>query len=1059
MSFQGDVAGIGLGEVLQSLARGGKDGVLTLYGDGMAAAIGIQRGLLYPLESPEEDPDLWRLRVETSWADFPDPRLDHGRRADIARAERIEVLFAMLEADSLHFRFEPGPLPLPRSARVRRSQPLPTDGRSKDNPWGPGMAVEYLLLEHARLSDECAGGFTPERFDVPRPMDAGSQPQELHAFLAQCDGMSTVGEIADRLGWPLRQCRGAINELLGRGALRLAPPRELLALAQRELAAARPARAALRLEGWLARSEPGPPGPGDAELLLGEWEAGRLGKALAWMNPRLARQLVRRLDAVDPVRAHWLDRWQELAALQKEAPVARLRAAFVRAALEVEQEGSEEVTGGGDPQVVSDLLRLARQLLEGGSPWRARLVLRLAAQNPPSAGPQRVELGSRLIEVGLEEDGSALLLSVARDLMADEEHERAISVLHALLKLAPNCREAQGLLLAARAQIHRHIRRRYQTLVGLALLLVVSVVGVVQVKGQRDRERRLAEVTDLLGRPLEAIDLLNHYFTDDPSARIQALRSALQQRLRDDESQARDRWLERFEDAREEIESGDPLAGLRLALALRQPPSLTTEPNRVWPSFGELHGTLAMRMEQDAARIAPGLDITAEALHAEQRLIQLVEELNGELAAVPAGRGVEALAFRMQALERSLVGRSEERRVALQRRLEKELEQRQDWMLATARAHGAQGQVDLALRAYDELLALEGSEELEPLIRPEVERTRGQADALGRAQTLAAAGSHGEAKAELIAASLDPSAHLLPWRVDSVPSGATVRMGDGSVRRTPFVMQSSFGRSVELRFELEGSETRTLVIDRPADLSVPMHRLPERHWKSGAVVHAAPVSVGEDHVLADRAGRLIRSTPDGEVVWSLKLDTLGGVARTPQFLPGRPGVLLVISEDGQSWLVHAGEGRIEGSFDVGSPPVEGPVGVRGGIGALFASGTVAIWESSAEPRLQPGSRELAQGAARHGTAEYDRDPKVAVLRSLGARQPELESPFTSWRVEVRPDHYLVRRTGSSEGFTVRREGNWQFVAWEAPHALLPGGRLWISDGEGLRSFLPQRRTR
>jgi len=38
--------------------------------------------------------------------------------------------------------------------------------------------------------------------------------------------------------------------------------------------------------------------------------------------------------------------------------------------------------------------------------------------------------------------------------------------------------------------------------------------------------------------------------------------------------------------------------------------------------------------------------------------------------------------------------------------------------------------------------------------------------------------------------------------------------------------------------------------------------------------------------------------------------------------------------------------------------------------------------------------------------------------------------------------------------TVRRTGNWEFMAWEAPSAELPSGRLWISDGAGLRAFRP-----
>jgi hypothetical protein len=33
-------------------------------------------------------------------------------------------------------------------------------------------------------------------------------------------------------------------------------------------------------------------------------------------------------------------------------------------------------------------------------------------------------------------------------------------------------------------------------------------------------------------------------------------------------------------------------------------------------------------------------------------------------------------------------------------------------------------------------------------------------------------------------------------------------------------------------------------------------------------------------------------------------------------------------------------------------------------------------------------------------------------------------------------------------------GEWNYVAWEAPRARVPRGRLWVSDGFGLRAFTP-----
>lgn len=1046
MSFQGDVAGIGLGELLQGLARGGKDGVLTLYGKGIASAIGVKKGLLYLLESPEEDPETWRLRGDRAWADFPDPNLAHSRRDAIARAERLEVVFCMLEAASLHFRFEPGALPMPRAQRVRRGAAVVANlgGRGEDSVWGQGMPVEYLLLEHARISDESsAGGARPEREDVPRPMDAGSKPQELQAFLSQCDGQSSIGEIADRLGWPLRQCRGAINELVHQGAVRLAPPRELLALAQRELDAGRPERAAARFAGWLVRSQPGAPGPGDAELLIGEWESGRLGHALVTMPPAAARALVRRLDLVHPIREHAIARWDLLAEHHKNATATKLRAAAQRA-LWNEDDG---------PTPALELLRLARFFQDAGHRSRAATALRIANNRPPSQVTTRIELGSRLIEAGLEDEGATLLHQVAKDLLQDGEQERAISVLHTLLKGVPQHREGQGLLLQSRAEIHRGRRRRWQSLIGLGLILVVGAIGLVQVNQQREHERRLAVVTDLLGRPAEGLARLDALFGGDTSPRVVALRSALQQRLRDDEVVLRDQWLDRYHQLLREVQDGDAATALRKTLELPSAPQLTTQPSQIWPNVAELYNELAKRLESDAARANPGLDDPLQAYHSEDRLVELVGELVAQIEVATMDPTRDAFAFRLRTLHQGLLGRREQRARAIEQRYAREMEERQDWMLAAARAHAESQKLDLAVRAYKDLAALEGAAELIPLIQDEIDRVGQQLKTYERAVELANAGRHAEAFRELEDANLDPRRLALPWRVETSPSGATVRLGDGTVRKAPFVVQSSRDSALELTFELEHCETRRMLVKEPRDLVVSMHRSPERHWPTGHVVQAAPVPVGEDHVVADRAGNLARISPSGERLWLLELGTLGGIARTPQFLPSRPGVLLVLSEDGESWLVGASDGTVHGSYRVNSPPRDGPMPVRGGLGVVYADSTVAIWEHSAEPRLAPGGVGW-QESPRAGPASADRDPKLSILRRGSGSQPELASPWSTWRAEVLPEEVVVRRTGSEQTFRVRRTGDWSYVAWEAPNALIPEGRLWVADGDGLRSFLP-----
>jgi hypothetical protein len=66
-----------------------------------------------------------------------------------------------------------------------------------------------------------------------------------------------------------------------------------------------------------------------------------------------------------------------------------------------------------------------------------------------------------------------------------------------------------------------------------------------------------------------------------------------------------------------------------------------------------------------------------------------------------------------------------------------------------------------------------------------------------------------------------------------------------------------------------------------------------------------------------------------------------------------------------------------------------------------------------------------------------------------------DSPWCPWTVEVHDEVFLVReRAQGGRSFCVRRQGEWSYLAWEAPNVRAPLGRLWISDGAGLRGFEP-----
>src|SRR5437867_3014878 len=158
MTFQGDVGGIGLADLLQSLARG-RDGILALSGrDGTQSTLGVQGGMLHFLPEPGEDPEIWRTRARTAWAGDPAFRIDSLRMSEIARAQRLENVYRLLDSDTVHFRFAPGPLPEraedPTLGRAETGMQRP--GSPREAVWCPPIAVDGLLLEYARLKDEAA---------------------------------------------------------------------------------------------------------------------------------------------------------------------------------------------------------------------------------------------------------------------------------------------------------------------------------------------------------------------------------------------------------------------------------------------------------------------------------------------------------------------------------------------------------------------------------------------------------------------------------------------------------------------------------------------------------------------------------------------------------------------------------------------------------------------------------------------------------------------------------------------------------------------------------------
>ena len=699
MSFQGDVGGIGLADLLQSLARG-REGVLTLATrEGLRATLGFQGGYVLLLPEADEDPEAWRNRARRAWIKDPEFRIDTLRMIEIARAQRIETLYRLLDSEGVHFRFSPGPLP------ERSGGPAVQPGESGVEKKGAArrdavvpapVQVESLLLEYARLKDE--GASAADRFHasddvIPLPLVAGSPAPGLDRFYAECDGTSNLVEVADRLGWPSRQVRIVCFSELQRGTLRLAVAEEVLSLALGELMQGHVARAASRLAAWCEGSLPGPAEPQAAEMLSDEWQSGRLQNALHAMPRRTARTLLRRLDLAlgNPLTS--VARWNDLAEVDRSDAQTALRLVI------------SQVRAAVDPNTPSlrDLLAIARGFADGKCPLRAAAILRVAAARQPEAPSARLEIGLGLLAARAVNEAAPWILEAARAYVATNEAEKALQPLRALIDASPSHREARRLLARARTQSVQRTLVAKNSLVTLAVLVALSLGAVVTYRSRAGTKERLAAIRASVDSPHQALAMLDESFADDDSAEVQDLRRTLEERRKVLDNQQRTQWSDLYRDAQLECTVGDVVLGLERALALPPPPAAADE-GEPWPLVSDLYNGLAARLEGLVPAIPDDAEPKPEELREERKLQGLIDELEKGLPASASGE-TKAFAQRLAALEKRIRDREAARAAARAERSRKDNLQRQDLLLAAARAHAEAGDYVRALDVYGQLVA------------------------------------------------------------------------------------------------------------------------------------------------------------------------------------------------------------------------------------------------------------------------------------------------------------------------------------------------------------------
>lgn len=1050
MSFQGDVRGIGLAELLQGLARGRKEGVLTLTSRGdHRSVLGMEEGKAWLLPDPEEDQEFWRIRARNAWADDSTFTIEPARLEPIVKAARLETLYALLDGGGVHFRFDPGPVP-------ERVTKLEEQGHSHTEIHCVPAPVEFLLLEYARIADEMELAGHPEMIPpdiVPCVADADELSTLQPALVQQIDGNSTVQEISDRLGWPVRQAQLSILAGVNVGGLRIAHAIEVLRLSLHELQRKQFARAAARLSLWCRVGTPGPLVAEDAEALANEWLAGRLTAAMRLMEMRDVRCLLRRLDVSLNSTSHAVVHWTEANRIKSSDRITRLRLAAMRL-----RDGGE-----GCGLEVREILDLARELREHDSPMRSGPALAIAAFLQPESIPQRLELGMGLVQAGRVDEAGPWVVSACTDMLAQGHADRILGPLRTLIENDPRNREGRELLTRAKRQSSRSKKLRRNAAIAGSVALLLGAGAVVKVKIDEKRTDHIDSIRAMLTQPQAGLAQIEMHFAEDTSLEIGDLRRELEDRLREEELAQRSAWLDVYHAAQVEAQEGDIVTALQMTREVPAPPRLTLV-TEAWPSRMDVLMSMPARLKAEVQSQGRPTILNPHQVTMEESIRGRAEELRAALDETEqTASDYKDFRAAIDGVTELVIARAQERSKEALKKEREQILAENDRLLNLAHASLERHEYDRALRHYEEILANDPSGKVRRVLKEEIELVRKKRDAVNDARDAASIGKHQRAL-EILTGTFDETVRvMLPFEITTTPPGVFVtitREGetDGVTRETPFTIEGTFADTWTLDFALSDFDARSLKVKGPQNIDLFLSRTPGAHFETDGRVDAIPMPIGDgttgDYIVCDRIGTLLRIAWDGSIRWRQDIKTVSGVARRPVPLPGRGGQLLFLTETGSVWLVDPKDGHVEGPWELGDPPVFGPVAVGDEVHAQLRSGKLARWRTSLRPTLEDaGNNASLDESLRHGFQGL-----FTVIRPDGTNNPELRastSDGSGWTIRVDEDRFVVYEDGREDKpFTIAKEGDWRYIGWEAPSAKDDSPILWISDGMGLRAFLP-----
>ncbi|MEM7519221.1 MAG: hypothetical protein AAF368_20135, partial [Planctomycetota bacterium] len=268
-----------------------------------------------------------------------------------------------------------------------------------------------------------------------------------------------------------------------------------------------------------------------------------------------------------------------------------------------------------------------------------------------------------MLAANMFEEGLPWITEAASTLIEQGNADKAIAPLRSAVEAEPSNRALRRMLGQARARSAAGRKRRKQMLIVFAITAMLGSGAFVQMQSAAQRQGQIDEVTNSLGSPSVAMQLLENYFPGSSDPEINDLRTKITAEQTLAERAQRERWQSLYREAQYEASGGDPLVGLKRALELPPTPQLVLDKD-TFPLVSDLISDVATRLEQEIENLGPPREEDRDQTHTEQRQAAVIEDILAFTATVERTLEIDELDKRLGAIAEAILQRGEDRRNA-----------------------------------------------------------------------------------------------------------------------------------------------------------------------------------------------------------------------------------------------------------------------------------------------------------------------------------------------------------------------------------------------------------